>query len=1009
MKMIVEHRVLGAPVNDRGDGVLSVTGGVSERGTILLSDFFDSTSSVPEDHASMLFFRYPATGLYTVVHYQAKFTAFPEHNRWYDERAIYELNPSEFVKINYSFRTLLPALDKFGEYTTRYYGVSNEVEIQPNGHNLPTKSADEQTIKNAIIQGILNNKKVFIQLGEGDKAKGDAIRKSPKLNSLLEAVSLLSESWRKQVSVAYGVENHARVFSRIAPEILVFAIFDKVSDWGRWAANAIMIDWTGASPKGDVKSFDEQKLAVVGLLLPNFSNGDISSTQSFSTLVGTVAKKAKEFPDLTLSAVKSLSLEDVTTIEIWFNAGEKTYKHKDISLRLLWLSALGRTRISNKAILEKYPDLKNDHNYAFLLKEKVNYSDNFQQLADIYKDNKDIASVRNTVHNIVLSNPSLIDACADNPATDLAKDMKDKIRESSKKWTEDAIIARLDKPYFGLSIDNSFNVKSWKDYNRLYNKMENRIDISKLPFQISWSDVIPAELFKKIQNQLGKDDCEKLYDIIAPQKATLNDYAAIACNYGKKFYPFIKGDIGNALPAIDNDRFEKDVKTLLASPESKEIGEAIKNKHLAQKTDGLNNLIATLKNGCSDFLLKEITSERIDKTLNLDNKISDNQLVEYLDVLYGVKSEKLVEKRNLILKGLADRYIHKELLSETPLTAKSFWRLLEKPQKNVSKWFEIVADSISEHNSDDKRQLCEKYIDYYSNDCGKEQDRNVSKNAKIFVKKTTKNLVGTLQKEGSTGEAMALKSVLPKSFTTDFAIKIRDLGGKKLMIAGTIFAIIIGVVITVILLARGCDNKKKVYDNPKSVNDTINAVDTLYYKMLISDTIANSMEWESVPLHSTHPMLLFANNFLDSLYIRPVSAYVEMRVSNNNDSVFRLQIGSDSIWFVSRLLPILEYYNFVMEESHEKNMDTSSMLLKCIDGRRPRDTIRVTINNSNTLIKQILLSDTLRGCNVVSCNEVVIDNEDFKQRNGSLRTLGRTDYYLWLVQQMYSIKKHTSK
>ena len=53
MIIIAEHKVLGSTVNDRADGILSVTNKVSERGAILMSDFFAS-----EDYASMLFFLY---------------------------------------------------------------------------------------------------------------------------------------------------------------------------------------------------------------------------------------------------------------------------------------------------------------------------------------------------------------------------------------------------------------------------------------------------------------------------------------------------------------------------------------------------------------------------------------------------------------------------------------------------------------------------------------------------------------------------------------------------------------------------------------------------------------------------------------------------------------------------------------------------------------------------------------------------------------------------------------
>ncbi|MBR4646462.1 MAG: hypothetical protein IKO75_05050 [Bacteroidales bacterium] len=999
MIIIAEHKVLGSTVNDRADGILSVTNKVSERGAILMSDFFAS-----EDYASMLFFLYPSTGLYTIMHYQAKFTAFPEHNRWYDERALYELSPSEFEKIQYSYSTLLPSLDKFKEYTSRYYGASNEVEV-PLTTPIVSMSGDVQLLKNAIIQGVLGNKKVFVKLGDGDKVKGDAVRNATKLKTILAAVSQLPEFWRRYVSVAYGVENKSRVYDQIATEIVVFAIFDDVSDWGEWAADAITVDWRTDTICGKFGAVDEREMAVFDRLMSVYNTDRVLSTRDFSTLVGTVGKKIDDFPCLTVDKAKSLSTTDVVAIERWFNAGNHSYLHKDVSLRMLWLSVLGMTKTFSKAVFKEYPDLRNDNTYITLLKDNVNKSGSFQQLSDIYDNNKDISEIRKVIEGKVLADSRLVDACADNPRSDLSKNLQDKIKDSAKKWTEDEKIARLDNPYFGLSLEKSFVVKNWADFNRLFGKMNNRRDIIKLPFNVNWVDRIPPELFKKIQKRFTEDDCKILYDKVAPLRATLNDYADIACRYGRRFFPSIKDDIDNASRPVDSRKFEEDLSSLLNSFESKEIGVLLSEKYFSLKMNDLSGLIATLKDGCSDFVLNAITGDRINQIIKSDDRTSGNQIVVYLQDLYNIKEKRVVDKRDKVLNGMAVRYIREELLSETSLDKMSFWKLLDKPQTCVSKWFELIANRIFELGDEDKKKLCSKYIDYYTHLNTAEKSKNISREAKLFLKHSTKNLMALLKNTGRENEADCLKSSMPKSLFNRLVQTIKGWGRKWIMFCIVALAVIVGIAISLVILMRGCD---KSLPTPLDPQPPALPIDTLYYKMLINDTVSDSLGWNCVPLDSIHPILLFANKYLDSLYQHDVSAFVEMKVSNV-DSTFCLHISSDSIWFISRLRPLVEYYSFALDNLHKSSADTISLRLKCIDSKHPRDTINVSVSSTNPLMMQILANDTLQGCNVVSCNGRVIDNTDFERKNGHLRTLGRTDYYLWIIQQLNEIKTYQKK
>lgn len=1001
MKIIVEHKVLGAPVNDRGDGTLSVTNKVSERGVMLLSDFY-----APADHASMLFFLYPGTGLYTIMHYQAKFTAFPEHNRWYDERALYELTPSEFEKIKFSYASLLPALNKFGEYNSRYYGASNELEAQLVG-NISEQSGDSSVrlLKNAITQAVLGNRKIFVKLGNSDKLKGDDIRNSSKLKILLSAISQLPESWRRYISVAYGVEKVSRIFERIATEMVVFAVFDDVSAWGEYAENAVVIDWKTDTPKGNVEAVDEQKMAVLDKLISICNTENVSSTKDFSALVSTVGEKVDELPSLTVDKTKSLSPDDVSALEKWFSAGTQLYRHKDVSLRLLWLSAMGLTKVTGKSVLKAHSDLINDKTFISLLIKNVGISNNFQQLSDIFDNNRDISEVCNAVRQKVMNSQELMDACADNQNSALANEMQEAIRRTATKWSEDAIISRLDKPYFGFAVDKSFDPKSWADYERLYRKMENRKDIGKLPYSITWSDKISPYIFEKIPKRLSEEDCAQLYDKVSPTTATLNDYAEIAYNYGERFWQFIKEDVVTASLPKDDIEFERIVGLLLNTDKSKEFGNGLREKYLSLKTGELNELVATLSGNCSDFLLLGIDEARIKRTLEKYNP-NNADLATHVSRLYSIKGKQKEPQKNLALKCLAEWYMHTEMLSDRPLWEKSFWKILHKPQEPVLRWFKMVSDScVSDLNVEEQKKLCDVFVDY-SVQKREKQNEKPSGDANRFVKRTARNLVKSLQKAGYADEATKLKSSFSPSIISSckmFVISCvnRMVGMSKpwkiaIAIGGVL--VIVGVVLAA-LLSRNSGESKLKHDPSLMPPAIEQAVDTLYYKMLMNDTLAHSVEWQGVPLLTNHPMLLFANKYLDSLYQGSVSAYVELRVSNM-DTIFRLHINKDSIWFISQLRPMLDFYRYVTATLQNPRNDTLRWELKCVDSMHPNDTIDVVVDTQNSLMEQILSSEKLTGCNVVSCNGKQFDNEDFEKRNGHLRTLGRTDYYLWVIQRL---------
>ena len=507
----IEHKALGAPTTERGDGELSTTQNVSSIASVILSEFVGGNSNASSEFASMLFLLNPDTGLHSVLHYQAAYTSFPEHNRYYDQRIIYELTAAEFSKIGFSYSALLPGLTLMRKFNSREFKVSNEVNI-PSSSRKTYSDSSEQFLAKAIVAGLMQQKQVFIRLGKKDEYYGDELRTSVKLKTMLNVLDILPEYLRRYVALAFGVKNNAPGFSRIVPYLFVVAHYDDVSSWNA-AQNAIIIDWTSDNPKGDIPKYNEGLFNAVAPLLSDYYGKSVRTYASVSNLIKVFSENIDRILAVKPSDIMSIPKGDRDVLNTVFGKGNGIYQHKEVARRLLWLS-VSNGDTAQSEVLSQYPDLKNDNVYIDNIVRQIHSSTSLSQIEHLYLSNKQNPTVVSAVKTVVLGNFELIDACASNSGSQISKDLQDSIKTAAKKWSNADKISRLDNTYFGLSV-GSLSIGNWSEFNNVYDTIAQDGKLSKkyldtIPFSLEWKDDFTEPVYNRIKKRLTKEQKEKI-------------------------------------------------------------------------------------------------------------------------------------------------------------------------------------------------------------------------------------------------------------------------------------------------------------------------------------------------------------------------------------------------------------------------------------------------------------------------------------------------------------------
>lgn len=1065
IEIFVDHKVSGAPLGGRGDGVLSVTVGVLSSADTFMSYFVGS--GIPAtNYASMLFFINPETGRHTILHYQPQYSQFPEYNRYYDTRILYELTSKEFEKCQYSYAALNDKLSLMKDYDQRYYEASNIISVDL--PRRPDLNLDETRFCSMLYFSLINQKQIYIHLGENDKLFGDKVRHSPKLRSLLRVFDSFPPGIRRFLSLGYAIENNSNGIKWLSPYLSIIAHCDSSSNWGMSSSDVISIDWTNDKPvfpeNNKLSTVQQQQIDICVPVIQERYGANVRTFKDFSSLF---KKIPEEIDNIFRTDMRAVTTEDFAILYRIFNAGESMYRHRESARYLLIASLLGKqTTIEESRLIKSYPDLLKDKEVQDAIVKRVKDVSNYSGLVKVDKDYGSFEFVKGAIIDKLTSSLVLMDECASNGSHPFSKKYKEYVQEAISKHSNIEKLDRIEMPYYGLSVD-SLKILSWKEFGDLcrYLELKNKKLIKDIPYDIRWNDELQESTFNYIKERLGAKEKEFLrrkcvkeyysrpeqhyllgsngltddeifellndkslslenkkdlikdyqarvsnnshkidgrlagyYHLVAPiNRKVLADLACCAVEYGIGFKEQLLKDICSATKIGDDADFKKKREELVELQFDDIVG-ALDNQH---KTIVLSDAPKTAKDVINFIKGNEVNSISIAvKYKLLANIYNDiDGFAAYYEELYGEKENVRFLKRNdfnktflLFFQGKADEYIKKVFSSASELEVLDGFS-----NKDYPKAARLIIERLPKQEEGELSVIYEVFKNHYVE---KESNQGGLGNQSIWEEALIKLM--------PRWKGMGLDiSVFPKKSNKLKTGVVNSIKTHKILYASVCVALLSIIPLMIMLLPHKDSSNLGAEPEITPVPSPVVA-DSLFIRITIGDDDTSAL-WRGFPLDSLHPNVIFANTILDTLYVRAINSsisiycvqykYSTRKVSDTTSVSFT----KDNIHSVSRLLPIDSAFRSYLESTErleDKNGDTlvfvcgkdtilvhpkQSLLQQIVgDAKYSKDTVSLVIHGADTL--PFLFSD-------------------FIKKNTTPRYLHTTDYYLWVIQQLYFLEQ----
>lgn len=1061
IEIIVNHKASGAPMGVRGDGVLSMTSGVLSSADTFMSHFVGS--GIPStNYATMLFFINPETGRHTILHYQPQYSRFPEYNRYYDTRILYELTPKEFEKCQYSYAALNDKLSLMKDYDRRYYDANNIMNV-----DLPQKpdlNPDEYRICTTLFFALINQKQVFIHLGESDKLFGDKVRHSHKLRSLLRVFDSFPLEIRRYLSLGYAVENNSNGIKWLSPYLSIIAHCDSLSNWGLSGSDVISIDWTNDKPifqdNIQLSSVQQQRIDICIPVIQGRYGTSVRTFKDFSSLFRTIPDEIDTIFRTDIMSVKS---DDLSLLSKLFIAGNSVYRHHDASKYLLIASQFGKqTTIEESLIVKAYPDLLQDKEVQDSIVKRVKDIPNWTGLERVDNDYGSYEFVKRAILVKLTSSLVLMDECASKGSHPFSRKYQENVQEAISKRSNIEKLDRMEMPYYGLSV-SSLNILSWKEFGELcdYLGLKRRKQINGLPYDINWKDELHESTYNYIKDRLTAKEKEFLrrkcvkeyysrpsqryllgsngltddelfellndkslplenkkdliriyqtralrnnrkvdgrladyYQLIAPvNRKVLSDLACCAVEYGRGFKEELLKDI-NAATRIGDDESFKNGCNELVKLQLGDIVEALNNRY---KTIVMNSAPQTPQDIIRSIRRKDVDSISVVVKNELFANIYSgvDGFVEYYEELYGEKDIVRFLKKNNFYKSFssffqskAEEYIKNVFSPDGELT------IIDKfPYYDYPRATQLIVEQLPKQK---KEELIAIYKVFEKHYIEKETNHGGLINHSIWEE--------ALMKLMPKWKVMGLDiSVFPKRSKMLTARAVNSIKANKILYASVGVALLSIITLMIIFVPR------KTPQGSGPVLDTILdsssiVADSLFIRITIGDDDTNAM-WEGYTLDSLHPNVIFANTILDTLYVRTINCSIGIYCVQYKDSTRKVSdttcvsFTKDNIHSVSLLLPIDSAYRSYLDSSIRVNeIIVDTLVFVC-----GKDTIR---GNPKQSLLQQLVGDTKYSNDTVSSvihgtDTIPFLFSDFIKKNTTPRYLHTTDYYLWVIQQLY--------
>ena len=368
MKINIEHKIWGSLTDVQGDVVVSYTSGVSSQLDAL--ETWIPSPVLSANYASLLGFFYPSSKRYTFVHTQGAHVKFPSNARQYATRAIYEIEPTQMLKLNYDFESLLSFLPRMARFNERNVGVNPEVDIK----QLPSYSLSdqEQLLLSALQYSIYEDKQLAIVMSDTSvSAIENDLFEHPLLKMIAHVVDHLPINLRKFASFAFSVDDNYREFVPFTQIVCCYPGSDNL-----FIEAPVVLKWSDGKfhTNGLIPSVDKNFDSLANLVSESFL-GDKCKRRLIN-------RSLKALRDMVDSIVGSsvLTSQQMNQAEAIYHLPVSSYKYVDVCQRLgeniiagkqhtvsIWdlfpvcpglLPKLGKTQFLDEidAVKEKYPD-----------------------------------------------------------------------------------------------------------------------------------------------------------------------------------------------------------------------------------------------------------------------------------------------------------------------------------------------------------------------------------------------------------------------------------------------------------------------------------------------------------------------------------------------------------------------------------------------------------------------------------------------------------------------------
>lgn len=1049
----VEHKASGAPKGVRADGVLSVTAGVLTTADNFMDRFVELNVEASR-YASMLFFLNPETGNHSVLHYQPQYTVFPEHNRSYTTRILYEISPEEFKKCQCSFSSLIDQLTLMRDYDERVFNANNIVEVDPK----PSKLTEEEEAFCSVLKyALLYKKQVYVQLGYDDRLFGDEVRMSPKLRSILRVFDVFPMEVRQYLSMGYIVENNSVGTRWIRPYLSVVAHCDELANWEVNEKDIVIIDWCGATLRIrstiSVSQEDVEAVDSCSPLVARFYGRVVRPFESFSSLFHLIPENIDRVIE-DLKGNRYPSINDIAILKLVFQSDKLAYHHENVAEALLKV-ALNRPMggPSKDEIFKAYPELRKSDVMIDYVVGQIDRSTELTELIKYDTEYDKSEKVKDAIKKKIADNLTLMDACAQQKNSKFSQKYNEIVKVAIKKVGNKDKLNRINNSYFGLTIDD-LKINSWKEFSELYNSIkENDKLANNLPYDIRWQPLLDKKTYSIIEDRLTDDEQRLLheksiasyftnpeYRYLLEEKLTKNELLSLwrnandedkrvllntywdrqsALNYDDVVVhkehkslaecarmAYICGDVDTFDKAIMDDIQDADtIEVEYLTDYLEKVKVSFKEK-LKSKSDELNapktfdDLISCIDSKNKDDKDKAAilnSEEKLVICYNASLKSDDpKKFLVYYEKLFGRKGKKRIE------------FLRKEELYNTYV---SFFQ---------GKADEFINDVFFSNATDDPdpNDILEGWNKSESineiSKCSKSSkfiiDRIVANSDfcksfyNIFARITVDEDINVEVKQKFL--ARLLKKLLLKWKKLNLDVeKIKpntpSSVHKKIGIAACL-----GILVFSFGFFSGI-----IFFKPKSPVissqpiPSAPIVDSLFVKITIGEDTSNGV-WQSYPLDSMHPNVILANTLLDTLYKKATGfsisvkcTYYHSAISMEKVDPTKVFIPKDQIHSVSLLLPIdSAYCEYLKKSKNIKNQQMDTLTYVC-----GKDTIKVAPGQS--FLRQIIsnekyakdtVSHVIRGTDTIR-----LFFKDFIERNETPRYLQTTDYYLWVIQQLH--------